>query len=497
MAPRQDETTPLLQAPSTPNGGPWRAILCTALTFLLLSIGSHISLAPQTAILQDIICRDYYNSDSLGPDRCKIDAVQSQVAVINGWRDVFESLPAMLLAVPYGTLADRIGRKSVLLLAIAGCFMSDVWIRLVFWFPSFFPVRAVWFAGLWQIIGAGAATLSSVTFVIVADLCPSDQRTTAFSHIQSASLLSQFLFTPVGAVLMVQSPWIPMFISSAFMLVGFGVAVFFVPETLNLQSLQDDTGGGQGGEALPKMSSHHPMLKCWDRARALGRWMAQNARVVVVLSCFYAFHLGEQSGGPLLLQYASKRLGWSLGEASYLLSLRAGINLLVLIFLIPALSSVLLRRFRMREIAKDTLLAQSSSVLLALGSGTIFLAKSWQPLLAGQLLFSLGYAFAVPARSVVTSMVEPRQLGTVYTSIAVLTYAGLLTGGPLLARCFKWGLSMGEAWLGMPFLIACGFFLLSLAAVSLAARQKHDGLSNDAEVGDDGPQDGQGSEGRQ
>ncbi|KJZ71682.1 hypothetical protein HIM_08920 [Hirsutella minnesotensis 3608] len=490
---RLDETLPLLRPPSvlavsTPDDSSfraWRAIFCTALTFLLLCISSHISLAPLTAILQDIVCREYY-ADSVGldsPDRCNIDPVQSRVAAINGWREVSESLPAMLLAVPYGTLSDRIGRKTVLLLAIAGCFLSDVWTRLVFWFPSFFPVQAVWFSGVWQIIGAGAATLSSVTFVIVADLCPPDQRTTAFSHIQSATLISQFLFTPVGAFMMTQSPWIPVFISSAFMIMALGVAVLFVPETLNLQ---DDTPGSQRIASLPKISARHYVPNPWHSLKALARWLKQNAAVVVVMSSFFTFHLGEQSIGPLLLQYASRRLGWTLGEASHLLSLRAGVNLLVLIFLIPALSNVLLRRFKMREIVKDTLLAQSSSVLLALGSGTIFLAKSWQPLLAGQILFSLGYAFAVPVRSVVTRMVETSQLGTAYTAMEVLTYAGVLIGGPLLARCFKLGLSMGETWLGLPFLVACACFSLSLAAVSLAAVQKHDGNSScEAEAGDD------------
>lgn len=37
----------------------------------------------------------------------------------------------MLLAVPYGALADRVGRKKVLLLAITGCFLNDAWVRLV------------------------------------------------------------------------------------------------------------------------------------------------------------------------------------------------------------------------------------------------------------------------------------------------------------------------------------------------------------------------------
>lgn len=44
---------------------------------------------------------------------------------------VTDSVLAMLLALPYGALADRIGRKPVLLLAVIGCFANDVWTRVV------------------------------------------------------------------------------------------------------------------------------------------------------------------------------------------------------------------------------------------------------------------------------------------------------------------------------------------------------------------------------
>jgi MFS family permease len=37
----------------------------------------------------------------------------------------------MLLAIPFGALADHVGRKKVLVLAIFGLVMNDFWIRLV------------------------------------------------------------------------------------------------------------------------------------------------------------------------------------------------------------------------------------------------------------------------------------------------------------------------------------------------------------------------------
>ena len=80
----------------------WRAILSTAAVTLILSMSMHISLVPQTAILQDIICRKYYAEQNLNSgarhvpisvDKCKIEPIQTEVAYINGWRDVTETLP--------------------------------------------------------------------------------------------------------------------------------------------------------------------------------------------------------------------------------------------------------------------------------------------------------------------------------------------------------------------------------------------------------------------
>ena len=93
-----------------------RAILSIAAVTLTLSMSMHISLVPQTAILQDIICRKYYTQEHFNSgvqrapsleEKCKIEPIQSEVAYVNGWRDVTETLPgkyemsALFLHVAY------------------------------------------------------------------------------------------------------------------------------------------------------------------------------------------------------------------------------------------------------------------------------------------------------------------------------------------------------------------------------------------------------------
>ncbi|KAI0127727.1 major facilitator superfamily domain-containing protein [Xylariales sp. AK1849] len=377
-----DETTRLLPPQDTkPRPGVIRTILSTAVAILTLNIGSHIAMVPTVAILEMIVCRRFYESSLVwaADERCKAEAVQSEVAYINGWKDAFEMLPAILLAVPYGSLADRIGRKKVLLLVVLGCFLNDVWIRLVFWLPGFFPMRTVWLGEVGQVVGAGAGTLTSLSFVLVADVCSPDQRTIAFSYITSAMVLSQFVFLPVGGALVSVNPWIPMLASCGFTVAGFLLIAIFVPETLA------SSVGIRSDRTKPTAIKEY--LKS---SLELGRMMTKNVGLVLVSSCFFLYHFGEQAGGSLLLQYISERLRWSLSRTSFLLALGAGMHLLVLLFLLPAFSSILLRYSGFQGMGKDMHLTQISAIFLVVGSGMIFFATALPTMVAGQIISSLG-----------------------------------------------------------------------------------------------------------
>ncbi|KAM7192298.1 Major facilitator superfamily domain containing protein [Rhypophila sp. PSN 637] len=496
---------------STRNGGAksgkppdaWRTILSVAAFILMLSFSGDLGFVPQTAILQDIVCDKYYAQHVAdGPalaspaERCLIEPVQSEVAYINGWKDSLEILPAMLLALPYGALADRIGRKPVLLLAVIGCFLNDSWTRIVYWFSNTFPVRLVWLGGLGQAIGAGSPTLTSVCFVLVADVAPVDQRTTAFSYIQSATVLSKVIFVPIGGALNEINPWLPMFLSSACMILSIFVLIIFVPETLQPASGALDNGDGDLQEDEEAESS--PLLRHVEDAIdttatstdtkdagiktqlleqaanlkiTFSEWTVQHPRVGLLMLCFFLAFMGEMAFNTLLLQFTEKRLGWSLGEASYIVSLGAGVQVLNLLVLLPLCSNFLLARFQLHETSKDKVITQTSGVLLVVGSILMFFAHSWVELVAGQLLSHIGYAFTLPLRSIVTSMVDKSQLGALYMGISVLTYGGAMAGNPIAARLFKWGMQVGDGdfWMGLPYLVAAGCFAIALGVVSTAA----------------------------
>jgi MFS family permease len=138
----------------------------------------------------------------------------------------------------------------------------------------------------------------------------------------------------------------------------------------------------------------------------------------------------------------------------------------VLAVLLPALSAYFVKQLNVSSTIRDKRLTQTSGSFLILGSTATFLATSPILLITGQVLFSLGYSFGVTATSLITGLVEQKHLGVLYTSIATMTYCGIVVGGPLLASTFSWGMQLGGFCVGLPFLITAGFFLIGTVAVS-------------------------------
>jgi MFS family permease len=103
-------------------------------------MGAFLAEPPRTRIFEANICLSYYrehDASVIGPDgtipesQCKIDAVQQKMAMIFGWQDMFDALPGILLAVPFGTLADRVGRKWIFTASLFGLQLSSAWVLLI------------------------------------------------------------------------------------------------------------------------------------------------------------------------------------------------------------------------------------------------------------------------------------------------------------------------------------------------------------------------------
>ncbi|EKG10419.1 Major facilitator superfamily [Macrophomina phaseolina MS6] len=427
--------------------------------------------APQTDIFEKIICDKYYASSSsaaAGRD-CTVHAVQGELALVNELLRTLNQMPGILLAIPYGILADRIGRRPVLLLSSFGCCVQDVLAKVVCWWPAVFPLRLVWLSPMGRVIGGGDAVASSMIYLMLADVFPQDEMAGCFFKASATILIGDVVGTPLSAALMTRSSWIPYTLSLALSLVGVLVPLYLLPETLH-----KTTTAPSERQDRAKSRSLGVRVRLWaGELRQAKRHVFADSNVLLLLFAFFAATLGRQSTG-FQLQYVRQRFNWTYARASFLIALRGSVNLALLLVILPLVNRALTAR-RWTARSRDLAITRASAFSLVVGAATIALAPHPLVVALGVSVLALGAGYASTARSLVTTMVEPGSTGALYTALAVTSGAGGLVAGPLLALTFRWGMSLGRAASGVPFLFVAALFSLSFVATQFVRLKDDDG----------------------
>lgn len=81
-----------------------------------------------------------------------------------------------LLAIPYGLLADRRGRKSTLALSLPGFALNSILTIVILWFSDIFPLRALWFTALTWVFGGGPVVSFAIIWTMMADVTTEAER---------------------------------------------------------------------------------------------------------------------------------------------------------------------------------------------------------------------------------------------------------------------------------------------------------------------------------
>ncbi|XWX01587.1 hypothetical protein V2A60_009615 [Cordyceps javanica] len=163
----------------------WHTLYVCVLFLVVTDVPSFMGEGPMLRMLELGACREYYTAhepdkiDGHGnvPERlCKVADIQSRVAHIRGLLSFMEAVPGLVLAVPYGIIADTYGRTLVIGLCLVGFLIRDTWIFVCLYFHRLFPLNAVYFAPSTAIIGGGSTVTSPMLFAIVAASTPQERR---------------------------------------------------------------------------------------------------------------------------------------------------------------------------------------------------------------------------------------------------------------------------------------------------------------------------------
>ncbi|KAH7081199.1 hypothetical protein BKA63DRAFT_540380 [Paraphoma chrysanthemicola] len=488
---------------ASPPQKPWVLLVVLALFLVaIVDMGAFLAEPPRTRIFEANLCLSYYREHdvsvigahgSIPESFCKIDAVQQKLAMIFGWQDLFDALPGLVLAVPFGTLADRVGRKWIFTASLFGLQLSSAWTLLICYFKTL-PLQLTWFSSAFFLLGGGPIVASAIAITMLADIVPPEKRTTIFLYLTASVLIAEMVAPVMAARLMERSDWLPLLLALGIQQLGICIAFFF-PETLHLRNLPEPKDGGSEAielKPLPPKGGYFTLKAQMHNFHVVYTFLRSDWTLGLVVFTFMASRLGRQAI-TLLVRYASKRYGWEIKKAAYLLSLRAATNLAAVAVFLPLVNWCLLKRLRMPAHRADLWIARGSIILTTVAFFIMGIAAYPALLVLGLLVYNMGSGYSAAMRSVAIHVVGGQSspdVGKLMSSIAVVESIGVMIAGPLFSQLFQWGMDLGEFWLGLPYLASVLVLgMMTVVTFAISVRDQEAGYmevqTEDGDFGDE------------
>ncbi|KAB5518249.1 major facilitator superfamily domain-containing protein [Coniochaeta sp. 2T2.1] len=443
---------------------------------------------PLNRVVERRLCREYYAAEDptafdpageIREELCKVDAVQRELAWIQGAMESAWIVGDFVMTIPLGFVAEKYGRRTVLWLNLVPRICMLAWAVTVGYFEHLLPTKAILAAPMLSVLG-GDCVFNSIVYALASDM--TDDRTlraTYFAYIGSTSYVVALLGPALASATMTIHLWLPFYIGITLLL-----ACIWTITALH----SHDPSPPTTYESSPLLSS--PLLKAQDhpslstsisyRFTSMRSILTTHPRnFTLLLASFFLTSLAS-SDTKLLVQYISKRYAWTFASAGYLLSGKAVVNFVLLTLVIPRVLAWRNTPSAQRHTHDGTYLtyAKICIAISVLGAVSIALASTIPLLVPALLLYALGSALPVFTMSLLKSpLVSPtdsdgleleggRGETQVFSVVMLTKTLGSLVGAPLMAGVWMRGIAVGGAGLGLPYFVSAGCYVMALVVVS-------------------------------
>ena len=345
------------------------------------------------------------------------------------------ALMQLIFSPLQGSLSDRFGRRTVILISCGGLGLDFILMALA---PN------LWWLFLGRIISGICAASFSTASAYISDVTPPEKRAASFGMMGAAFGIGFILGPAIGGVLGSISPRLPFWAAAAMSLLNVVWGLFVLPESLP----QDRRTAFSWRSANPigaiKLLSSHRMLAGLARS-------------------FFLINLANVVFPSITVLYLHYRYGWNARQVGIVLAGTGISSLLVQVLLVK----------RAVKLLKERRAMALGLAFGAIGFAIYGLASSGTAFWIGIPIMAL-WGIATPSlQSVMTGLVSPTEQGRLQGALASLTSLGSLIGPTLFTQVFAASISGSGNWRalpGIPFLMSSALLIAAMIIAWRATR---------------------------
>ena len=258
------------------------------------------------------------------------------------------------------------------------------------------PVAIMGIAPFITLVGGGDCVLMSTIASTIADLAP-DQKTKPhlFAYTSSMSYITTLTAPALAAFTMSLNIWLPFGIGLSLLLIALPMTMvlpgkdigmiqfnpFSTPQG-ELSPLLQAGASGENDESTLMQDSEVGYWRAFIQVKDLFLSLLVRPKFLMLVGVFFLSSFAS-SNSPLLVQYISKRYGWTFSQAGYLLSTKAVVNIALLTIIVPSLVQIAAHRFGINACLINIGAAEISISISVLGVLIIALSDSMKTLIPG------------------------------------------------------------------------------------------------------------------